>query len=54
MTIMNNLLGGFLMVLGIETVVMVSNVLTSYVGRSGETLQEMIDSRVGTGNGNGV
>lgn len=45
--IVNNLMGGFLMVLGIEAVVLVSNVLSSYVSRDGTTLQEMIESRVG-------
>jgi len=45
--LVNNFMSGFLMVFGIETVRVVANVLVSYVSPTGNTLEDMIDTRVG-------
>ena len=48
--IVNNFMAGFLLVFGVEVVRTVANVGVSFLSRSGETLEEMIDSKVGGGN----
>tara|TARA_R110000822_G_scaffold150280_1_gene289392 strand:+ start:749 stop:949 length:201 start_codon:yes stop_codon:yes gene_type:complete len=43
----NNLMAGFGMVLGLEVVLTVSNVLSSYLMKNGQTLQEYLTAKVG-------
>jgi hypothetical protein len=47
MGIASNMVAGFGLVLGLEVVLLVTNVLSSYVTRDGSTLQEMLESKVG-------
>jgi len=47
MAIGQNLMAGFGMVLGLQVVLTVSNVLSSYIMKNGNTLQEVLDQKVG-------
>lgn len=49
MTAFDALMGGFGVVLGVELVLMVSNIVTSYVLPESMTLEEYLDKKLGMG-----
>lgn len=49
MTAFDALMGGFGVVLGVELVLTVSNVVSSYILPEGSTLEEWLDSKLNMG-----